>query len=106
MIKTTLLFQLLYTAMSCIIPLTKYVKTSSQGPLTSITLSKASLNGTHLINKPLIKLRKKLELRCSVILCYPDFNKWFPFHNFYKDATDHHLGIVIMQDRKPIAFYS
>jgi hypothetical protein len=61
------------------------------------------LNGTHPINRPLIKLRKLLELRYLVLLCYPDFNK--PFH-LYTDASDHPLGAVIMQDRKPIAFYS
>jgi hypothetical protein len=39
----------------------------------------------------------------QVLLCYPDFNK--PFH-LYTDASDHRLGAVIMQDKKPIAFYS
>jgi hypothetical protein len=39
----------------------------------------------------------------SLLLCYPDFNK--PFH-LYTDASDHELGAVIMQDKKPIAFYS
>jgi hypothetical protein len=32
-------------------------------PLTSLTSSKIKLNGTHLINMPLIKLRKLLEMR-------------------------------------------
>jgi hypothetical protein len=39
----------------------------------------------------------------GVLLCYPDFNK--PFH-LYTDTSDHQLGAVIMQDKKPIAFYS
>jgi RNase H-like domain found in reverse transcriptase len=38
-----------------------------------------------------------------VLLAYSDFNK--PFH-IYTDASDHQLGAVIMQDKKPIAFYS
>jgi hypothetical protein len=40
-----------------------------------------------------------------VLLCYPDFNKPGYFH-LYTDASDHQLGAVIMQDKKPIAFYS
>jgi hypothetical protein len=63
------------------------------------------LNGTHPINKPLIKSRKSLELRSGVPHCYPDFNKPDSFH-LYTDASDHQLGAVIMQDKKPIAFYS
>jgi hypothetical protein len=41
----------------------------------------------------------------EVLLCYPDFNKQFAFH-LYTGASDHQLGAVIMQDRKPIDFYS
>jgi hypothetical protein len=37
----------------------------------------------------------------EVLLCHPDFNK--PFH-LYTDASNHQLGAVIMQDKKPIAF--
>jgi hypothetical protein len=44
-----------------------------------------------------------LELRSAVLFFYPDFNK--PFH-LYTDASDHHLGEFIMQNKKPIAFYS
>jgi RNase H-like domain found in reverse transcriptase len=36
-------------------------------------------------------------------LSYQDFEK--PFH-IYTDASDHQLGAVIMQDKKPLAFYS
>jgi hypothetical protein len=57
------------------------------------------VNGTHPINKPLINLRKSLELRGGVLLCYPEFNK--PFH-LYTNASDHQLGAVIMQDKKQI----
>jgi hypothetical protein len=38
-----------------------------------------SLNGTYPINRTLMKLRKWLELRCGVLLCYPDFNKPLSF---------------------------
>ena len=36
-------------------------------------------------------------------LTFPDFNKEF---HIYTDASDYQLGAVIMQDNKPIAFYS
>jgi hypothetical protein len=54
-----------------------------------------------------MKLRNSLELRFLVLLCYPDFNNPDSFH-LYTDASDHHLGAVIMQDKKQItiAFYS
>jgi hypothetical protein len=51
------------------------------------------------------KSRKSLELRCGILLCYPDFNEPVLFH-LYNDASNHHLGAVIMHDKKPIAFYS
>jgi hypothetical protein len=41
----------------------------------------------------------------EVLLCYPDFNKPILLH-LYTDASDHQLGAVIMQDKKPIAFHS
>jgi hypothetical protein len=44
-------------------------------------------------------------MRCSLFLCYPDFNKPVIFH-LYTDASHHQLEAVIMQDKKPIAFYS
>jgi hypothetical protein len=55
------------------------------------------LNGTHPINKPLIKSKKVIGTEIHDILCYPEFNK--PFH-LYTDASDHQLGAVIMQDKK------
>ena len=39
----------------------------------------------------------------EAVLQYPDYNK--PFH-IYADASDCELGLVIMQERKPVAFFS
>lgn len=39
----------------------------------------------------------------ETLLTFPDFNK--PFH-VYTDASEYQLGAVIMQEEKPIAFYS
>jgi hypothetical protein len=47
----------------------------------------------------------KKVIGTEVLLCYPDFNKPGFFH-LYTDTSDHQLGAVIMQDKKPIAFYS
>jgi hypothetical protein len=63
------------------------------------------LNGTHPINRPLKKWKKVIGAEIQVILCYTDFKKPDLFHR-YTDASDHQLGAIIMQDRKPIAFYS
>jgi hypothetical protein len=51
----------------------------------------------------LIKFKKVIGT--EVLLCHPDFNNPDSFH-LYTDASDHQLGAVIMQDKKPIAFYS
>ena len=45
---------------------------------------------------------KELMAR-DVILSYPDFSKKFIM---YTDASDYQLGAVIMQEGKPLAFYS
>jgi hypothetical protein len=47
------------------------------------------------------KINKVIET--EVLLAYPDFDK--PFY-IYTDASDHQLGAVIMQDKKPLVFYS
>jgi hypothetical protein len=39
----------------------------------------------------------------ETLLTFPNFNE--PFH-IYTDASKYHLGAVIMQNNKPLAFYS
>ena len=39
----------------------------------------------------------------ETMLTFPDFTKIF---HIYTDASDYQLGAVIMQDDKPLAFYS
>jgi hypothetical protein len=70
-------------------------------PLTSLTSSKVKFEW-HSSHQQAFDTIKKV-IGTEVLLCYPDFNK--PFH-LYTDASDHQLGAVIMQDKKPIAFYS
>ena len=45
----------------------------------------------------------KAILSLDVLLCYPDHNK--PFH-VYTDTSNLQLGAVIIQDERPVAFYS
>jgi hypothetical protein len=64
------------------------------------------MNGTHPIHQQAFdKIKKVIGTEIQVHLCYPNFNKPVLFH-LYTYASDHQLGEVIMQDKKPIAFYS
>jgi hypothetical protein len=45
----------------------------------------------------------KAAISADVMLSFPDFEKPFEIHT---DASDYQLGSVVMQDGKPIAFYS
>jgi hypothetical protein len=71
--------------------------------LTSLTSSKVKFGWHSSHQQAFDKIKKVIET--EVLLCYPDFNKPYSLHLF-TDASDHHLGAVIMQDKKPIAFYS
>jgi glutamine synthetase len=51
------------------------------------------------------KIEKVIGTEMHELLFYPDFNTLVIFH-LYTDSSDHQLGAVIMQDKKPIAFYS
>jgi hypothetical protein len=51
------------------------------------------------------KIKKVIGTETLVLLCYPDFIKLNPYH-VLKDVSDKELRAVIMQDKKPITFYS
>ena len=78
-------------------------------PLTDLTANKDGTTGK---KRGPIKWEKvhqdafdtiKQIITDDVMLSFPDFNKPFEIHT---DASDYQLGAVIMQERKPIAFYS
>jgi hypothetical protein len=72
-------------------------------PLTSLTSGKVKSEWHSSHQQAFDKIKKVIGT--EVLLCYPDFNKHVIFH-LYTDASDHQLGAVIMQDKKPKAFYS
>jgi hypothetical protein len=71
----------------------------------------ATCNGIHIQEETLSiegRTTKVFEaiakvMRKETLMRFPDFAK--PFH-IYADASNNQLGSVIMQDRKPLAFYS
>jgi hypothetical protein len=71
-------------------------------PLTRLTSSKVKFEWHSSHQQGFDKIKKVIGT--EVLLCYPDFNKPFLFH-LYTDASYHQLGAVIIQDKKPIAFY-
>jgi hypothetical protein len=71
--------------------------------LSSLTSSKVKFEWHSSHQQAFDKIKKIIET--EVLLCYPDFNKPVLFH-LYTDASDHHLGVVIMQDKKSIDVYS
>jgi hypothetical protein len=73
--------------------------------LTSITSSKVKFEWHSSHQQAFNKIKKVIVNEIQVLLYYPDFNNPGSFH-LYTDASDHQLGADIMQDKKPIAFYS
>jgi hypothetical protein len=69
--------------------------------LTSLTSSKVKFEWHSSHQRAFEKIKKVIGT--ELLLCYFDFKK--PFH-LYTDDSDHQLGTVIMQDKKPIAFDS
>ena len=47
--------------------------------------------------------KMKAILSADALIANPNHNK--PFH-MYTDASDYHMGAVIMQDEKPVAYWS
>ena len=70
-------------------------------PLTSLISSNVKFVWLPSHQQAFDKIKKVIET--EVLLANPDFDK--PFH-IYTDASNHQLGAIIMQDKKPIAFYS
>jgi hypothetical protein len=67
--------------------------------LTSLTSCKFKFEWLPAHQLAFTKIKK--DIGTEVLLACPDFDK--PFH-IYTDASDHQLGAVIMQDKKPLAF--
>jgi hypothetical protein len=68
-------------------------------PLTSLTSSKVKFEWLPAHQLAFDKIKKIIET--EMLLAYPDFDK--PFQ-IYTDASDHQLGVIIMQDRKASGF--
>ena len=70
-------------------------------PLTSLTSPKVKFKWTEVEHKLFD------DIYCTIshdtLLAYPYFNKRFDIHT---DPSDYQLGAVIIQNGKPIAFYS
>jgi len=70
-------------------------------PLTKLTSNKAKFVWEEEQQKSFKEIKRVISR--EVMLSFPDFKKEF---HLYTDASDYQLGGVIMQDNKPLAFYS
>jgi hypothetical protein len=71
--------------------------------LTRLTSSKVKIECQSSHQQAFDKIKRVIGT--ELLVCYPDFNKPDSFH-LDTDASDYQLGAIIMQSRKPIAFYS
>ena len=74
-----------------LLPITELTKGAKKGPITWTPTCEAAF------------MKMKQLIAKETLLAYPDFNKKFTIHT---DASDFQLGAVIMQEGKPLAFYS
>ena len=70
-------------------------------PLTAMVSKEAKFTWTNDHQKAFDDI--KTIMSRETLLVYPDFNKDF---HIYTDSSDYQLGAVIMQDDRPLAFYS
>jgi hypothetical protein len=68
-------------------------------PLNNLTSSNVKFEWHSSHQQAFDEIKKVIGPDIQVLLCYPEFNKTF---HLYTNASDHQLGAVIMQDRKPI----
>ena len=69
-------------------------------PLTALTSNKVNSKWTDVEKKVFDEIKDIVD--CDTLLVYMDFNKHF---NIHTDDSDYHIGSVICQEGKPIAFY-
>ena len=72
-----------------------------QQPLTELTSHKVKFKSTDLEQKAFDYIKRAVSQ--DILLAYPDFNRRFDIHT---DVSNYQLGAVIIQNGKPIAFYS
>jgi hypothetical protein len=70
-------------------------------PLTKLTPNKVVFEWTDEQQEAFEEIKRVMCQK--TMLSFPDFSKEF---HVYTDASDYQLGGVIMQDDKPLAFYS
>ena len=70
-------------------------------PLTAVTSNKVKFKWTDTEQQAFDKIKQIVA--CNILLIYPDFNERF---DIYTDASDFQLGVVIIQNGKPIDFHS
>jgi RNase H-like domain found in reverse transcriptase len=70
-------------------------------PLTQLVSKTEPFNWTKVHKEAYNKIKRVISK--ETLLSFLDFNK--PFH-VYADASNYQLGSIIMQDNKPLAFYS